>query len=441
MPAFITVWIGQTISLLGTAMTGFALSIWAFQMAPEGIRATVFAFMQVSFVVPLLVMSPFAGAIVDRSNRKLMMMISDLAAGLTTTAILILYASGHLQLWHLFVAAAIEGTFQTFQWPAYSAAITLMVDKKHYARTSALNQLAGNTSGIFAPMLAGGIIGLLAPNGIMIILGIDVVTFVIAIGTILVVHIPQPAVTEEGRLGQGSLLREAVYGFQYIFQRPSLLGLQLTFLFGNFFHSLAATLLAPMILARTNSNSLIFGSVETAGAVGGVIGGLAISAWGGPKRKSLGVAGGWALAGVLGVLVIGLGRSLPVWVVGMFFGALLGPLIDSSNQAIWQVKVAPDVQGRVFSARRLIAWVATPLAAAVAGPLADLFLEPQMRAGGSLAGIFGGLVGTGPGAGMSLVFVFAGIVIFFVGIVSYSSPAIRNAETLLPDHEAAKAEE
>src|SRR5512145_1337345 len=173
MFAFTLVWIGQTISLLGSAMTGFALTIWAYQLTGS---ATALALVGFCYTVPLLILSPVAGAIVDRSNRKLMMMLSDLVAGLGTVAILLLYATGSLQIWHLYVVAAIEGAFQTFQWPAYSAAITLMVDKKHYARTSAMNELAGNSSGIFAPMLAGAIIGLFAPNGVLIILIFDVIT-------------------------------------------------------------------------------------------------------------------------------------------------------------------------------------------------------------------------------------------------------------------------
>jgi DHA3 family macrolide efflux protein-like MFS transporter len=439
--AFTIVWVGQTISLLGTEMTGFALSFWAFNLAPEGFRATAFAIMNVCHMVPLLVMSPFAGAIVDRSNRKLMMIIPDLASGLTTIAILLLYATGHLQIWHLFITTAIEGTFQTFQWPAYSSAITLMVDKKHYARTSAMNELAGNTSGIFAPMLASALISVFVPNGVVIIMLIDVVTFVAAIGAVLMVHIPQPEATEEGRKGQGNIFREAAYGFQYIFQRPSLLGLQLTFLGGNFFSNLAFTVFVPMILARTNQNALVFGSLNTAGAIGGLVGGLLISAWGGPKRRVYGVVGGWVLSGILGTLLLGLGRGFPAWVVGIFLSAFVIPLVNSSNQAIWQAKVAADVQGRVFATRRLIAWFATPLAAAIAGPLADRVLEPGMRPAGSLAGTFGWLVGTGPGTGMSLLFIFAGIAIVVVSAVAFSFPAIRNVEDILPDHDMiAKAE-
>jgi MFS transporter, DHA3 family, macrolide efflux protein len=440
MPAFMIVWIGQVISLLGTEMTGFALSFWAFQMAPENLRATVFALMAVSHVVPLLIASPFAGAIVDRSSRKLMMILSDLASGMTTLAILGLYATGHLQLWHLFVATAVEGLFQTFQWPAYSAAISLMVDKKHYARTSALNELAGNASGIFAPMLAGALISLFVPNGVLVILLIDVVTFVFAILAVVIVYIPQPTQSEAGKQGQGSIWKEAAYGFRYIFERPSLLGLQLTFLTGNFFSNLAFTVLTPMILARTNSNPMVFGSVNTAGAVGGLLGGLIISAWGGPKRRVYGVVGGWLLTGLFGTLLIGVGQSLFIWVAGVFLASMITPLVNSSNQAIWQSKVPPDLQGRVFSTRRLIAWFAAPLGSMLAGPLADGWLEPGMRTGGGLTSLFGRLVGTGPGAGMSLLFVFSGIIIVLVSLGAYMFPAVRNAEDLLPDHDAVLAE-
>lgn len=434
MFAFTLVWIGQTISLLGSAMTGFALTIWAYQLTGS---ATALALVGFCYTVPLLILSPIAGALVDRSNRKWMMMLSDLAAGLGTVAILILYATGNLQIWHLYVVSAIEGAFQTFQWPAYSAAITLMVDKKHYARASAMNELAGNSSGIFAPMLAGAMIGLFNPNGILIILLIDVVTFVAAIGALLIVHIPQPQITEEGKQSQGSLLHESVFGFKYILQRPSLLGLQLVFLTGNFFSNLAYTLLAPMILARTANNSLAFGSVETAGAIGGVVGGLVISAWGGPKRRVHGVLGGWALSGLLGVLILGLGRALPVWLIGAFCGSFLSPLVNSSNQAIWQAKVPPDLQGRVFSIRRLIAWFVSPIAMLVAGPLADVVLEPAMRAEGGFSQAWGWVTGAGPGTGMALVFVVCGFAMALVGLTGYSIPVIHNAETLMPDHAAA----
>lgn len=247
--------------------------------------------------------------------------------------ILILNLSGSLQIWHLYVAAVIAGTFQTFQWPAYSAAITMVVPKEHYARANAMNELAGNSSGVFAPLLAGALLGIIGLSGILLI---DVVTFVFAVGALLLVSIPQPKISFEGQQSKGSLWKEAIFGFRYIFQRPSLLGLQLVFLMGNFFNGIAFAVWAPMILARTDNNALIFGSVETAGAIGGVAGGIAMSAWGGSKRRVHGVLLGWMLSGVLGTLLAGLGRGLPIWATAMFFNAFLVPLINSSNQAIWQ---------------------------------------------------------------------------------------------------------
>jgi MFS family permease len=134
MFGFTIVWIGQIISLLGTSMTGFAMTIWAYEKTNA---ATALAMVGFFFVAPMLIASPFAGAIVDRSNRKMMMMISDIASGIATIVILILYSSGHLEIWHLFVTSAFQGVFQSFQWPAYSAAITTMIPKEQYGRANA----------------------------------------------------------------------------------------------------------------------------------------------------------------------------------------------------------------------------------------------------------------------------------------------------------------
>lgn len=429
MLGFVAFWLGQVVSLLGTAMSGFGLTIWAYELTGS---ATALALVGFFFVTPLLIMSPIAGALVDRSNRKFMMLISDLASGLATLVVFYLYSTGKLQIWHLFITGAFSGAFQAFQWPAFSAAITTMLPKEQYGRANGMMALAESGSGIFAPLLAGALLGVIGLGGL---LAIDVVTFVFAISVLLFIHVPQPQVTQEGLESKGSLWKESLYGFRYILQRPSLLGLQLVFLVGNFISGIAFTLEAPMILARTGNNELIFGSVNSIGAVGGVIGGLVMSAWGGFKRRVHGVLLGWALAGLLGVLLMGLGRGLVVWGIAMFLGAFLAPIINSSNQAIWQAKVAPDVQGRVFSARRLIAWVSMPLSTLIAGPLADFALEPAMREGGSLTGLFSPLVGSGPGTGMALVFVFAGLGMVAVGLGGYASRAVRDAETILPDYE------
>ncbi len=429
MAAFIVVWIGQLISVLASSMSHFALTLWMYEKTQS---ATAMGLMQVFFITPFLIMSIPAGVMVDRYNRKLMMMVSDLAAILATGLVFVLYWLGMLEFWHLYIAAALNGLGNTFQWPAYSAAISTMVPKEQLGRANGLMSLMDAGPGVFAPILAGALYPLIGLAGL---LTIDIATFFFAIGALLVAHIPQPPRTAEGAQASGNLLKEAWSGFQYIFARPSLLGLQMVFFFGNLFSGMAFTIFAPMILSRTGQDSLIYGSVQTIGAAGGILGGVLMSIWAGLKRRQFGVIFGWALEGVFSIMLFGIGRGLPVWGAAMALGGILGALINTSNQAFWQAKVAPDLQGRVFSARRLIAWFTQPIAPIIAGTLADFVLEPAMRTESALAAAFGWLVGTGPGAGMALLAVLCGALITLVGVIAYFIPAIRNADRLLPDHD------
>ena len=432
MFGFTIVWLGQIVSVLASAMSQFGLTIWMFEKTGS---ATALGLMQVFFITPFLLISPIAGVMVDRHNRKMMMMVSDLGAGLATVLILVFQALGILQFWHLYFASVIYGLGMAFQWPAYSAAITTLVPKEQYGRANGMMSLIDAGPGVVAPLLAGALLPVIGLTGI---LTFDVVTFLLAIGALMIVHIPQPPRTEEGKQGEGSIWKEATYGFKYIFARPSLLGLQLIFFAGNLFSGIGFTLLAPMILSRTANDSLMLGSAQTAGAIGGLIGGILMSAWGGFKRRVHGVLFGWIISGI-GMAIIGLAGGLPIWIIGMVITALVVPLVNGSNQAIWQAKVAPDVQGRVFSARRLIAWFTNPISPIIAGTMADFVLEPQMRVSGTLSDTFGWLVGMGPGAGMGLLIVFCGLFGAVVGLAGYFYPAIRNAEDILPDHDVVPA--
>jgi DHA3 family macrolide efflux protein-like MFS transporter len=434
MFGFTIVWLGQIVSVLASMMTQFALTIWMYEQTGS---ATALGLLQVFFITPFLIISPIAGVMIDRHNRKLMMMVSDLAAGLGTVLILVFQAMGILEFWHLYVAAVINGLGNAFQWPAYSAAIATMVPKEHLGRANGMMSLIEAGPGVIAPLLAGALLPFIALTGILFI---DVFTFLFAIGALLMVHIPQPERTEEGAKGQGNIWQEAAYGFKYIFARPSLLGLQLIFFVGNLFAGISFTLLAPMILSRTGNSEIIFGSVQTAGAIAAVIGGVIMSAWGGFKRRVHGVLLGWIISGT-GIAILGLVGGLPIWIIGVALSAIVIPLVNSSNQAIWQSKVAPDVQGRVFSARRLIAWFTNPISPIIAGVLADFVLEPQMRANTTLSQTFGWLVGTGEGAGMALIIFFCGLFSVLVGVAGYFVPAIYKAETMLPDHDELKKAE
>lgn len=428
MFGFTIIWLGQIVSVLATSMTAFSFTIWVFQKTGS---ATALGLVQVFFITPFLLISPIAGVMVDRYDRKTMMMVSDLGAGLATVAILSLQFMGILQVWHLYVAAIFQGLGNAFQWPAYSAAISTLVSKEQYARANGMMSLIEAGPGVLAPLLAGALLPFIGLTGILFI---DVATFLLAIGALLLVNIPNPPQTVEGQQGQGNVWKEAGYGFRYIFARPSLLGLQLIFFFGNLLSGIWFTLIAPMILVRTGNNSLMLGYVLTAGAIGGVVGGVVMSLWGGFKRLVHGVLAGWAVSSIF-YMFFGVGTTLSAWIPLMVLGSIFSPLINSSNQAIWQAKVAPDVQGRVFSARRLIAWFANPISPIIAGTLADYVFEPAMKTTSPLASTFGWLVHTGPGAGMALLIIFCAFGGVLVGLSGYFIPAIRNAEDILPDHD------
>jgi MFS family permease len=434
MVAFIVIWLGQIISVLASSMSQFALTIFMYERTGS---ATALGLMQVFYFVPFLLISPLAGVMIDRHNRKLMMMVSDLGAGLATLGILAVLYFDVWQFWHMYVASIIFGLGTAFQWPAYSAAISTMIPKEQLGRANGMMSLMEAGPGVIAPLLAGALLPVIRLTGVLFI---DVATFILAIGVLLAVHVPQPQRTQEGAQVSGGMLKEAAYGFKYIFERPSLLGLQLVFFVGNLFAGIGFTVFAPMILSRSGNDSLAFGAVQTAGAIAGVVGGVIMSAWGGFKRRVHGVLFGWILTG-LGMAIIGLAGGLPVWITGVVLASVVGALVNGSNQAIWQAKVAPDLQGRVFSSRRLIAWITNPISPIIGGLLADYVLEPAVRAGTGLPAAFAWLVGTGPGSGMGLLIVVCGLIAMLVGLVGYFIPHIYNAETILPDYdELARAE-
>ncbi|MCB0100744.1 MAG: MFS transporter, partial [Anaerolineales bacterium] len=223
MTGFTIVWAGQLISVLASSMTQFALTIWAYQ---ETGSATALGIISTAFTIPFVFFAPVAGVLVDRHNRKLMMMISDLAAILATGGILTLHLLGMLEIWHLYAAAFVNGLGNTFQWPAYSAAISTMIPKEQYSRADGMMSLVESVPAVLAPLLAGILMPIIQLTGI---LTIDVVTFFLAVLSLSIVFIPQPEKTVEGQAGKGGMLQEALYGFKYIFARRGLLGLLLFF--------------------------------------------------------------------------------------------------------------------------------------------------------------------------------------------------------------------
>ncbi len=427
MPGFSVVWFGQVVSLLGSGMTQFGLTIWAWQITG---RATALALVGFFAFAPLIVMTPLAGALVDRWNRKLLMIASDSAAALATAAILILLRTNQLQIWHLYAAAAFAGTFGAFQFPAYAASISLMVHKRHYTRANAMLGLADSISGIFAPIAAGA---LLAFVGLGRILWIDLGTFLFAIASLLVVPIPQPEPSADPARAKRSVWADAAFGFRYIFARRSLTALLGLIFAINLMLTFSAGVLAPMILARTGDNQLVLGTVQMLFGVGGLVGGALVSLWGGPKRRIDAALLAVLFTGIFGNALLGIGRSVYIWGAGAFLAVLFIPLANGASSSIWQSKVPPDLQGRVFSARLVLGQIGRAVALPLSGVLADRVFEPLMLGSSGLARALAPLVGTGPGAGMGLMFVLFGALCVAVTTAGYLYRPIREVETLVPD--------
>ncbi|MFZ2414131.1 MAG: MFS transporter [Candidatus Cryosericum sp.] len=428
MKAFTLIWAGQVVSLIGSAMTSFGIGVWAWQVTGHATALSIIAFF--SFA-PTIIMSPIAGALVDRWNRKVTMGVSDVASGLGTVIMLVLYTTGHLEIWHLCVVGALSGTFQAFQWPAYQAAISTMMPKEKYGRAAGMMSLAQSGSGIIAPVVAGAVV---VTWGLTPIFLFDIASFCIAIALLLAVDVPSPSRSQLGEEARGSLWKETVFGWRYIVARRPLFLLQLSFFASNLIASVSMTVWTPMILARTGDSATTLGIVNTVSAIGGVIGGALMAAWGGPHRKIYGVLWGMVSVSALGIMLMGFGRTLPVWIISGFLGSLIIPFLNGCNDAIWQAKVPHDVQGKVFGTRLMIAQVSVPLAMLTAGPLADLVFEPRMMAGGTLARVFGPLVGVGRGAGMALMFVLFGGAALLVSVASFMVRDIREVEVLIPDY-------
>lgn len=424
MQVFILIWFGQLVSLIGSGLTGFALGVWVYQRTGS---VTQFALISVSTILPLILISPLAGTLVDRWNRRWVMILSDLGSGLSTGAIALLLVAGRLEIWHIYLATAFGSTFSAFQWPAYTAATTLLVPKKHLGRASGMTQLGKAFARLISPVLAGILLVTIQLPGVILL---DVATFLFAFFTLLSIRFPDAQTTATREVGKASLLREAAYGWTYITARPGLLGLLIFFTASNFMIGVVSVLTTPLVLSF--AEPAVLGTILSIGGIGMLVGSLVMSTWGGPQRRIDTVFGFILLSGLC-IMAAGLRPSVPLFALAAFLFFLSLPMINGSTQVIFQQKVAPDVQGRVFALNGAIAGASLPLAYAVAGPLADQVFEPLMAPNGSLAGSIGQLIGVGPGRGIGLLFIVMGALTILATVAAYQYPRLRLVEEELPD--------
>src|ERR1043166_7117460 len=372
MRSFLTIWVGQLFSRLGSALTAFALSVWVYQRTGS---ITKFSIVSLCYALPVVLISPFAGVLVDRWNRRRSMLIGDSCAGLSILTLFLLFFSGKVELWQIYVGTALVGTFGALQSPAYSSSVSLLVPKKQVGRANAMVQLGMGTARVGAPVLGGLLLVAIKVGGVLLI---DAVSFVIAVSTLLAIRIPNV----QQKLEQHSFFGDVKYAGSYLKSRSGLLSLIVLYAVCNLLNGIVSILVVPMVLHI--GSSIVLGSVLSVGGVGMLLGAILMSVIGGARRKVLTVLSFIVVMGTC----IGLAALRPsatliaVAAFGLFFSL---SVINSTTPTIIQTKVDADVQGRVFALLTMIAWAAYPLAYPLAGPLAERVFEPLMAVNGPLA--------------------------------------------------------
>lgn len=433
LSTFGVLWVGQLITILGSGLTSFSLGVWTYETTHS---VTEFGLITLCAVAPLIVLAPLAGVLVDRWDRRRVMIASDSVAALSTLSMLLLHSSGNLQLWHVYLGVSVASISGAFQESAFNAAITLLVDERNLNRASGMMQLAQAAGRTLAPPLAGA---LFVTWGLRAAMMLDLASFLFAIGTELAVPIPAPPPSEEGeRARQQGWRANLSFGWRYIVARPGLSSLLVFFFVVNFTLALAEVLVTPLVLRMEAPDRL--GWVLGICGLGMIAGGGVMSVWGGPRKRIHAIAGAGVLYGVC-LMLAGLQPSLLLVSVAGFGMMFFNPPMGACSQSVWQSTVPAALQGRVFAVRMAVCWSSMPVAYMLGGPLADRVFEPLLMPGGPLASSVGVLLGVGPGRGIALLLLVLGLMAILVSVTLWMSrPAQElDAATSLPPSPPAPA--
>ncbi len=418
MRAFLPIWFGQLVSTLGSGLTGFALGVWVFERTGS---ATQFSLVLLATTLPRVLLSPVAGVVADRWDRRKLIVLGDLGAGIGTLVVYLLFTQGVLQVPHIYLAAGVSAAFGTFQGPALGASITMLVKDEQLGRANGLQGLSQALSQLLAPLLGGWLVVL---AGLQAVLLMDMASFLVAVVPLLFISIPTPKVIQTEGEGTWRAISSAA---QYLRERRGLLTLMFYFGLINLTGAVALGLMTPLILSFIGPDTL--GVLLSMGGLGLLTGSLIMTAWRGPERPVNGVFGFMFLFCPFVVLI---GLKPLVWLVGVgIFGAYFAlPFTNGYTAVIFQRNVVPQMQGRVFALTQFIGGAAMPLGYLAAGPLADRVFEPLLLPGGLLAGSFGQIIGVGVGRGTGLMFITVAAFTLVVTAIFYSQPSLKNLERI-----------
>jgi MFS transporter, DHA3 family, macrolide efflux protein len=420
--AFGVVWIGQVVSLFGAHLAGFVLGVWVYQQTKS---VTAFSLISFFTVLPEIALLPVAGVIVDKFDRRWVMLLGVLGSGSCGAVLAALALMGQLQLWHIYLMLMISSAFESVQFPALSASITLLVSRRNLSRANGMVSLGTSFAMVAAPVLAGVFLQVI---GLTKVLLINVAAYAFAVLTLCIVRLPRPE--QSSGVNSASFRRDIVQVWRYVTEQRELAALLMLFAITNFSTGMVQVLLPPYILSFTTPEAL--GTIMSAGGVGVVVGSVWLSVWRGPQRKMRAIFMATLIRGVVLFMAVLQPNAVLIGAAAFIF-LFCDPVIFTSSQTIWQTKVPAEVQGRAFAMRRLVAMSTLPLAYVVAGPLADRVFEPWMAAHGPLARTFGALFGTGPGRGIAVIFIVLGLLTLMAVAAGFLYQPLRDLEARLPD--------
>jgi DHA3 family macrolide efflux protein-like MFS transporter len=415
---FVILWLAELLSFIGSSMTNFALGVWVFQLTGSALN---FSMITMLIILPNILAAPLAGALVDRWNRRRTMVTSKAGAAVCIIWLVLILSTGDLHLWSIFVAVALGSTFTTFGWLAYLATVSQLVPHHNISRANGMLQAGYAIGQIASPAIAGALLALVTIKAILLI---DLATFVLA-GIVLVsIRIPE-IVREENNCRQKSLWQEALQGWKYIAVRAGLLALLIHSFVINFAKGVILILFAPLVLSFSTPKAL--GFILSTGGGGMLFGSLLVSIWKGPKSRILVVLIAALFQG--GTLCLGGAQpNVGLAAVAAFLYLFAFPVINGYSHAIWQSQVDPQVQGRVFALKNMVALSSAPLAFLITGLATERVFEPLMAPDGLLSESVGKIIGTGAGRGAALVFTLTGIfLIISTGVALFYAP-LRKVE-------------
>ncbi len=419
---FMIFFISQTVSELGTSMTGFATVIWMYSNSGQVMSSSLLA---ICSTVPYLIVSLLGGVVVDKMNKKKIMLICDSIAAAGSVILLGCYILGYLQLWVLCLVNIINGFMNAFQNPASQVTVALLVEQKDYARIGGIQSTMGALVGIFQPILATTILNVL---GLQWILIVDLCTFVFAFLVLLfVVQIPDE-IASDSQSSFSEIWNGLKEGIDFISGNRPILMLLIMYCILEFIGAISFDgMFTPLLLARTNNNETIVGIVSSFMAIGCIVASVILSMMEQPKKK-LPIMYFGSYMCLIGITLFGMGRSLVWWCIVVFIGCFGSPIYHTYQTIIIREKVDASMQGRVFSLQGMITQALTPLGFLGGGMLADYIFEPLMKKMFLGKNIITFFVGRQNGSGIGLIFVIAGLVGIAALTILKCNPAIKELE-------------